>query len=215
MPLEDNINKLQPLKKLPANIGLMDAIIMENEARHYKTIKDFQVNTPISDLKFITITIRPHVILCPSGKKQTAKRQYLKVINSLTNYLDNLTNDYVMIAELTKAGAIHFHAIVNITDLFVAVLTDSLNSSKHFGNTQIDKIDDSTHLHNIRNYLLKDYGKTFYVVNRLCNHEDDTIDIFTVKTIKKTKPLNKSLEVYISHIQEEDKQTNFQIDFST
>lgn len=201
MPLENNIN-------------LIDNITQLNTWKHARIIREFQTHTALADLKFVTITIRPHIILCPSGKKQTAKRQYLKVINSLTNYLDNLTNDYVMIAELTKAGAIHFHAIVNITDLFVAVLTDSLNSSKHFGNTQIDCIEDLNHLNNIKNYLLKDYAKTLYVVNRLCKHEDDVIDIFTVKTIKKIKPLNKTLEDYISLNQEEDKQTKFNIDFS-
>ncbi|WP_445752223.1 MULTISPECIES: rolling circle replication-associated protein [Pseudomonadati] len=199
---------------LVESINKQDIINTQSDillSQHLNEVLDF--NKPIQELKFITITIRPNVITTPSGKKQTAKKQYQKTNQSLNNMLDAYTLDYIKIAELTKQGAIHYHALIQITDINQAVLTDCINSSRFFGNTRIDDITTKT-TDDIKQYLLKDWNKTFYVVNRLCKHEDDIIDIFNSKTHYAEPVKQINLLERLSNNQEETTQHNFNIDFS-
>lgn len=146
--------------------------------KHDTLFKEDKIKT----ISFITLTLRPEAVKLPSGRTAIAKKQFLKTNQSANNYIEQVTDNYYGIAELTKKGIIHYHYLIQCEDkeIPLMILTDALNNSKFFGFTTIDDIKDINHLSNLKEYLYKDYVKTMSVINHKTKHIDDTIDISAV-----------------------------------
>ena len=134
------------------------------------------LDNDILNITWVTITLRPQTSVLPSGRGMPAGKQFKKVLPSIKAIMEAIGFHYVITTELTKAGIIHFHSLVNTRDeKALMLLADSLNSSKFFGRFNLDPVKDLPHLKHLRAYMLKSYITTSCVINKNCKHEDDLL----------------------------------------
>lgn len=113
---------------------------------------------------FITITLRPELY------KLRVKAQYKKTIEHVKHILALATNKYVVIAETTKAGNIHYHALAEFkegnTKLMASVIVDVIKGHKYLGNTKVNDTQVSEdNMSRTVEYLFKSYQDTSTLVN--------------------------------------------------
>ncbi len=168
---------------------IMDNIISLNTS-HYELLSRYNERQL---LHFITFTLQPKSTLTKGGSKMNAKMQFKKTYQTAKDTLNFYTKSFVMVAELTKKGIIHYHAIAELNDnhqLAQAQITDSILQSKILGFHEIEPI---KKLQDVKNYLFKDYLITMQIINKTTNHEDDIIDICLYRdNIKPTTPKETS-----------------------
>lgn len=166
-----------PCEKYKKNLQEVNSLFDTLKESHRGRLDCF---TPQQTLHFITFTLQPRASLTKGGSKQNAKMQFKKTHQHAKDALNFYTKNFTMIAELTKKGIIHYHAIAELNEdrqLAQALITDAIMQSKILGFHEIKAIKDAPHLQTCKDYLLKDYLITMQIINKTVKHEDDVIDV--------------------------------------
>lgn len=108
----------------------------------------------------VTFTLHPHLY------RKKAWRQLRDTYAQLSNILRYNTNLSIVVPELTKKGAIHYHAICNMSKLQRMVLVDDMKSSKSFGSCYVNEhvIGSREEFDRTVNYMMKEITLTKVLV---------------------------------------------------
>ena len=137
-------------------------------------------------LKTITITFKEKLYKHDSGMGRNAKEQFKLAYNTI---IRDLAGNYVIVAELTKQGNIHFHGLLYTHDEYgTDIIKDDMKRHKLFGLPQIDTPNNTLHLETFKKYMMKDYEKTLTIINKNTKHEDDIQDIVISSVSPKRGP---------------------------
>lgn len=122
---------------------------------------------------FVTFTLQPS--MNGKGCRQQLRQSFKPVLTEL----QKVSNQYFIVAELTKKANIHYHAVIqfNETEHFTKddlslILQDNCKSHKYIGRMECEPIKDTAR---VMDYLIKDLERTDKVVNN--NKNKTTLDI--------------------------------------
>lgn len=146
-----------------------------------------------------TITLKPTCFNHPSGMGRNAKSQLMISQEKINNMISSVSDDYIMVAELTKNGNIHYHAIINFNKLEYGkeLFVDAGKNSKIVGFTAITEANDENHFKKFKEYILKDYEKTSNIINKTIKHIDDMINIVSLPSSIKIKKTSNCLRRWL------------------
>lgn len=175
------------------NINFTHAAKMQ-QSTHQETINSFKEHLTG------TITLKPSVFTHDkSGMGRNAKSQFNITGQKIKETLEGFSESFLMAAELTKNGNIHYHLMIKFKyDFGLELLIDHIKTSKIIGFVKIEPPNNKAHEEAFKNYILKDYIKTYSIINKNVNHENDLKDIVFVPSIKKIKASNKFMSLFSS-----------------
>lgn len=143
------------------------------------------------ELYFITLTLKPNALIFKdSGLTKSALQQFKMSALALTSLIGSDADHYVFVPELTKAGTIHWHGVLQIkNELTIPLIRDMALGSKVFGRSDFQPLKNKN---DIIKYLSKDYKITYPIINR--KNKKDPLDIIIWPSYEKKK-INKSINM--------------------
>lgn len=147
----------------------MVSILQTNQHEHqYNYIESIETfNSHKAEIGDFLLTIT----LSPDMYNMKVRQQYIKTIDIVIQVLKQYTDKYVIVPELTKKNNIHYHIVfkARASSQFVSEsITDTIKGLPKLGNTYINPcIVTIQERDRVNNYLLKDYVKTFYLINSI------------------------------------------------
>lgn len=114
----------------------------------------------------ITVTLHPEMYA------QSALKQYKKTIKIIGSLLEAYSDRFVAVAELTRHGNIHYHAVVSwraANEYAQDMFKDDMKSlSKIFGNIMFNDhvIENEKERQRVINYITKEIPKTQRILNK-------------------------------------------------
>lgn len=109
---------------------------------------------------FVTITLKPRLY------KYSFNTQYELSQREIAHMLTIHSNDFVMVAEATKSGNVHFHAIIIADDIYHQVtIINKFKKDKNLGFIHIKEV--NSDLSPIINYMLKDIHETYKLITNI------------------------------------------------
>lgn len=151
---------------------------------------------------FVTVTLLPYMY------GEDARTQLKKTFQSIKDLLQIYSDKFLIVAELTKDGNIHYHASVkprsNDMDYPDAIILDALKKHnkgkvKIFGRSQVDS-DNKYQVKTRFEYLTKDLNKTYKIVN--LDHPKNPKDVwdYYVRPVGDHIPLMQTVEPEVKEI---------------
>lgn len=129
------------------------------EVEAFKALTYKNLYKDISQICFITITLKPSLYKYSSNTQLELTISHLKVI------LDRL-GEYVFVIELTNAGNIHYHILLKATKINRLCAFNRIKKNKLFGFMSSKMINSDKHLRDEINYICKDINSTSKVLNQ-------------------------------------------------
>lgn len=147
------------------------------------TSNTFPDGTDLTGYHFVTISLQPSLY------KHKARQQLKKTQLHIMRILSGLSNDFYLVAELTKQCNIHYHACVMwkpstdfSQDDYKYLYYDIMKNSALFGITKVNELVIAReHSQRTQDYMAKDIKRTNLIVNG------------------KLKPNTINYDVYVRH----------------
>jgi len=147
---------------------------------------------------FVTVTLLPYMY------GEDARTQLKKTFQPIKDLLQIYSDKYLIIAELTKDGNIHYHASLKPRldlDYPDAIILDAIKkhnkrNQKLFGRSQVDT-ESKYKIQTRFDYLTKDLNKTYKIVN--LDHPRNPKDIWDYY-VRSPAPLMQEVEPEVKEI---------------